>query len=104
MIRLLLSLVGYACTATAITLALGVMYLIHTERLTDDKAFRLVAILQGVDLQQIADERRKSAEDVPSEEPSMETRLSQQQVFDRNFEVKLLALQRGRQEYDSRLE
>ena len=104
MIRMLLALIGYAATATVITLALGAGYLWHTDRLTDDKTFRIIAILQGIDLQQLAETRRKSAEETPAEEPSMEARLAQQQVLDRNFEVKLLALQRGRQEYDHRLE
>ena len=34
----------------------------------------------------------------------MDDVVGQQQVLDRNFEVKLLSLQRGRQEYDHRLQ
>jgi hypothetical protein len=65
--------------------------------------FRVLALLQGVDLQQIAETQRNSDDEVPPEEPSMQAVLGQQQMLDRNFEVKLLALQRGRQEYDHRL-
>jgi hypothetical protein len=104
MIRLLFALIGYLATATVITLALGLGYLWHTERLSDDKMFRMIALLQGVDLEQIAEAERASEEDVPAEEPSMDEVVGQQQVLDRNFEVKLLALQRGRQEYDHRLQ
>jgi hypothetical protein len=103
MIRFLFALIGYIATATVITLALGVGYLWQTERLSDDKMFRMIALLQGVDLEQIAIAERASDEDVPAEEPSMDAVIGQQQVLDRNFEVKLLSLQRGRQEYDHRL-
>jgi hypothetical protein len=54
MIRFLFALIGYLATATVITLALGVGYLWQTERLSDDKMFRMIALLQGVDLEQIA--------------------------------------------------
>jgi NADH dehydrogenase/NADH:ubiquinone oxidoreductase subunit G len=104
LIRILFPLIGYFATATVITLLLGVGYLWQTERLTDDRMFRLVALLQGVDLQQIVEAQQKSGDEVPSEEPSMAAVLGQQQLLSRNFEVKTLALQRGRQEYDHRLQ
>jgi GTP1/Obg family GTP-binding protein len=100
---MLLSLIGYLATATVITIALGIGYLWRTERLTDDKMFRVVALVQGVDLQQIADSQKKTEEEIPAEEPSMEAVVGHQQILDRNYEVKLLELQRGRQEYDHRL-
>lgn len=104
MIRLLFSLIGYVATATVITLALGVGYLWKTERLTDDKMFRMIALLQGVDLEQIAAAERATDEEVPAEEPSTDAVVGQQQVLDRNFEVKLLSLQRGRRAYDDSLQ
>ena len=104
MIRFLFALIGYVATATVITLALGIGYLWHTERLTDDKMFRMVALVQGVDLRADCRGREDADEEVPPEEPSMDAVVGQQQVLDRNFEVKLLALQRGRQEYDHRLQ
>ena len=45
-----------------ITMALGLGYLWHTERLDDDKMFRMVALLQGVDLEQIAAEQSRRRE------------------------------------------
>jgi hypothetical protein len=101
---LLIALIGYLATATVITVVLGVGYLWRTERLTDDKMFRVVALLQGVDLQQIADAQKKTAEEIPPEEASMDAVVGHQQILDRNYEVKLLELQRGRQEYDHRLQ
>jgi flagellar motility protein MotE (MotC chaperone) len=102
--RFLLPLIGYLATATVITAALLFFYLWHTEQLTDDKMFRIVALVQGVDLQQLAEEQNKSDEEVPPEEASLDNLAGQQQVLDRNFEVKQLALQRGRNEYDTRLQ
>jgi hypothetical protein len=103
-IALLVSLIGYFCVATVITIALIVGYLWHTDQLNQQKAFRIVALLQDVDLQQLAEAQRKSGDDVPPEEPSLDTMLHHQQIQDRNFEVKQLALERGRQEYDHRLQ
>lgn len=104
MIRFLFALIGYVATATVITLALGAGYLWQTERIDDDKMFRIVALVQGVDLEQIAKEQAGSKEDVPAEQPSVDDLAGHQQVLDRNYEVKLLALQRGRQEFDFRMQ
>jgi hypothetical protein len=104
LLQLLFALIGYVCTATVITAALGVFYLWHTDRLNDEKMFRMVALLHDVDLQQIATKQKKTTEDVPPEEPSLAIVSHQQQVHNRNFEVKLLALQRGRQDYDYSLQ
>jgi hypothetical protein len=101
---MVLPLLGYLASATVITVALGFGYLWHTERLTDDKLFRVIALLEGVDLQQIADAQKKTAEEVPPEEASMDAVIGRQQILDRNYEVKLLELKRGRQEYDNSYE
>jgi hypothetical protein len=65
--------------------------------------FRLTAVLQDVDLQKMAAAKEKSADEVPPEEPSLSEVMHQQQVLDRDFEVKQLALQRGKQIYDASL-
>jgi hypothetical protein len=104
LIGLLTALVGYICVATVITVALIVGFLWYTERIDNEKVFRIVALLHDVDLQQLADAKKQASDQVPPEEPSLEDVLHQQQIQDRNFEVKLLALQRGRQEYDQRLQ
>jgi hypothetical protein len=103
-IGMLLALIGYLCVATVITLALISGYMWHTDQLTEEKVFRLVALLHDIDLQQLAEAQHKTGDDVPPEEPSLSDMLHHQQIQDRNFEVKQLALQRGRQEYDHRLQ
>lgn len=96
-------LIGYLCTATVITAAAGVVYLWKTDRLNDEKMFRMVALYHDVDLNKLAEAQRKATDQVPPEEVSLDQALRRQQVMDRNFEVKMLALRRGRQEYDYRL-
>jgi hypothetical protein len=100
-IDLLLGLIAYVCVATVITLALAIGYFWHNEQLNSEKVFRIVALLQDVDLQQLtASQQKKAGDDVPPEEPSLNEVMHHQQVQDRNFEVKLLALKRGKQDYD----
>jgi hypothetical protein len=100
LINLLLAGIAYVCVATVITLTLIVGYWWHTDRINGEKIFRLMALLQDVDLQQISESQHKNTDEVPPEEPSLNAVLHHQQVQDRNYEVKLLALQRGRQDYD----
>jgi hypothetical protein len=100
-IDLLFGLIAYACVATVITLALIIGYLWHNDQLNDDKMFRLMAVMQDVDLQKMAAAETKSENEVPPAEKSLNQVVHHQQVLDRNFEVKQLALQRGKQEYDS---
>src|SRR5438045_1093356 len=101
-IELALGLIAYICVATVITAALAIGYFWHTEQLTSEKVFRIVAMLQDVDLQQLAAaQQKKAGDDVPPEEPSLNEVMHRQQVQDRNFEVKLLALKTGKQEYEA---
>jgi hypothetical protein len=104
MIQLVFALIAYLCVATVITLALGIGYLWNTDRLDDEKMFRIVALLQDVDLQPLTQAHTETGDDVPPAEPSLNDVLHHQKILDRNYEVKMLALQRGRQEYDHRLQ
>src|SRR3954453_15386835 len=100
-IDLLLGLIAYVCVATVFTLVLVFGYFWHTDQLNGEKVFRIVALLQDVDVQQAgASQQKKEGGGVPPEEPSLNEVLHRQQVQDRNFEVKLLALTRGKQDYD----
>src|SRR5688500_3493825 len=99
-INTLLALIAYVCVATVITLVLMVGYWWQPDRLNGEKMFRLTALIQEVDLRQISDAQEKKGHEVPPEESSINEVLHRQQVQDRNFEVKLLALQRGRQDFD----
>ena len=100
---MLFGLIAYVCVATVITLALILGYLWHTGQLNNDKVFRLTAVMQDIDLQKMAAAEEKSPDEVPPEEPSLNEVMHQQQVLDRDFEVKQLALQRGKQIYDASL-
>jgi len=104
LIGLLFALIGYVCTATVITLALCLGYLWYTDRLNDEKVFRIVALLHDVDLQQLAETQPSEEGQIPAVELSLEDVTRSQQVKERNFEVKQLALERGRHEYDLRLQ
>ncbi len=104
LIDILFSLIAYVCVATVITLALVLGYLWHSDQLTNDKVFRLLAVMQDIDLQQMAAAENKSPNEVPPAEPSLNEVMHHQQVQDRNFEVKQLALQRGKQDYDNALQ
>ena len=103
-IELVMGLVAYFCVATVITAALIVGYMWHTDHLNNEKMFRLVAVVQDVDLEEIAKAEEKPADAVPPAEPSLNEVMHGQQVQDRNFEVKQLALQRGKREYDASLQ
>jgi hypothetical protein len=103
-VQLVFGLIAYVCVATMITLLLGLGYLWQTDRLNNEKVFRMVALLHDVELHQPGESREHSSDDVPPEEASLEDVMHYQQIQDRNFEVKSLALQRGRQEYDHRLQ
>ena len=103
-INMLTVVIAYACVATVIALALCLGYLWHSDRLNDEKLFHMMAILHDIDLQQIAESQHKKVDEVPPEEPSLTAVMHRQQVQDRNIEVKLLALQRAKQDCDVRLQ
>jgi hypothetical protein len=100
----LFSLIAYVCVAAVVTLTIGLGYLWHNDQLNNEKLFRMMALLQDVDLEQITATPTKQGDEVPPEEPSLSQVMHRQQVLDRNHEVKLLALQRGRQAWDSKLQ
>jgi len=74
LIRVLFPLLGYFCVATVITIAAGYGYLRQTGKLNDENMFRVVSLLHGVDLEEIAAANKTDQEDVPPEEMSFEQR------------------------------
>jgi len=97
-------MIGYVSTATVIALSLGLGYLWQSGQMDDRKLFRMVALLHDVDIEQLAEEHRHAEEETPPEEMSLDDDQRLRQVLDRNYEVKQLALEMGRQQYDHRLE
>ena len=92
--RILLALIGYLSTATVIAASLGLGYLWQSERLSDEKMFRIVALLQDVDVDGIAAEKVALETEAPPEEPSMAQIERVREIAMRNFEAKQNSLKR----------
>ncbi|MEN1679819.1 MAG: hypothetical protein AAGJ46_09505 [Planctomycetota bacterium] len=98
--RFLLTLIGYLCTATVLSLVVGVGYLWQTSRLDDEKVFRIIALVHDVDIDGIEKEQKEQKAAVPDEEPSLADIERYRAVYARNFEVKQDALKRGSDAFD----
>ena len=86
--RILFPLIGYACVATVISAAIGYGYLVKSGRLDDEKVFRITAILQDVDLEEIERASLEVKAETPPEEPSYEQQRRQYQTVLLQFDVK----------------
>ena len=101
--RMLTIAIGYVATATMLSAALGFAYLWQTQRLDDEKVFRIVALMHDVDIDGMAEEEATDESETPAEEPSLDDIQRYRAISDRNFEVKQDALKRGRQEFEKAL-
>ncbi|MEM8944642.1 MAG: hypothetical protein AAGD11_05605 [Planctomycetota bacterium] len=72
LIRILFPLIGYFCVATVITLAAGYGFLRSNGLLDDESMFQIIALVHGVDLDEIAEANNTDEQDVPPEEMSFE--------------------------------
>ena len=88
LIRLLLPLIGYVCVATVISAGFGYGYLRKSGRLDDETLFRITALVQGVDLEEIEKAKQAKAPDAPAEEPSFEEQQQQSQAATIHFDAK----------------
>jgi len=88
LIRMLFPLIGYACVATVISGAIAYGYLVKSGKLDDEKLFRITAILQDVDLEEIEQESHAEEPGTPPEEPSYEQQRRQYQTISLQFDVK----------------
>jgi hypothetical protein len=88
LLGLLLPLIGYACVATVISAALGYGYLRKTGKLTDEKLFKVVALLQDVDLEEIKKASEEQAATTPREEPSFDEQQRHVQTTLLHFDAK----------------
>lgn len=96
----LFSLIGYLSTATMIAAAVGLLYMWRTQLLTNEKMFRIVALVHDIDLEQIAEDESSTARDVPPEEVSLSDIEMIREVKLRDYEVKINALKVGTQEFE----
>jgi hypothetical protein len=97
LIRILFPLVGFFCTATVLTGVASYGYLRNMGILDDEKLFRIVALLNDVDLEKISDQHSDKEADVPPEEMSHE---QGQQLM----QVAALHLQSKKDDLDKQLE
>lgn len=81
-------------------MALGLGYLWQTNLLTNEKMFRMVAMLHDIDLEAIAEEEKVEDRDVPPEEISLNDISMLREVKLRDHEVKMNALVVGTQEFE----
>ena len=98
--RALFSIIGYVSTATLIALAFGLGYLWHSNLLTNEKMFRVVALVHDIDLDAIAEDEQVGERDIPPEEESLEDVSLMREVKLRDHEVKMNALIEGTQEFE----
>ncbi|WP_442484904.1 hypothetical protein [Aeoliella sp. SH292] len=98
--RALFSLIGYVSTATLIAAAIGLLYLRHSQLITNEKVFRMVAVMHDVDLNKIAEGDKSKEKEVPPEEASLDDMAMIREVKLRDYEVKMNALEVGKQEFE----
>lgn len=91
--------IGYFSTATVFAAALGLGYLWRSDILNDEKVFRIVAIVQDVDVDAIGREDEVERVETPGEEPSLAQIERVRAIALRNFEAKENALNRGGGEF-----
>ena len=90
MIDLLFGAIAYVCVATVITLALLAGYFWHTDQLNNEKMFRLLAVMQDVDLQQMAAEQGTSVAELRRAVAAMTAHMQQrQQAFSADMNARL---------------
>lgn len=98
--KTLFSIIGHLSTATVLALAIGVVYLWQTRRITNDKMFEVVALLHDVNLDEIIGAEEAKELEVPGEETSLDDQEALREIKLRNFEVKMNSLRMSRQEFD----
>ena len=101
MIRFLFPLIAYFCVATVITVGAGYGYLLHTGNLDDEKLFRIVSILHGVDLDELEAEQSTDEAEVPPEELSYKQHQKQTRVAVLHLQAKEDDLKKQLDEFHS---
>ena len=88
LLGMVLPLVGYLCVATVISAAMGYGYLRQSGQLDDEKLFRVVALLQDVNLDELKKESAEKQPEVAAEEPSFEEQQRHAQTAMLHFDAK----------------
>lgn len=103
-VRIVFPLVGYLCVGTVITIVAGCGFLRMNGTLDDERVFRILSLLHGVDLEEIAKTYEQGAGDVPPEEASFEQRQDQIQLAVLLRQGKRDDLRKLRNDFDNKLE
>jgi hypothetical protein len=88
LIRFTLPLVAYLCVGTVITAGLGYGYLRRSGKLNDETMFRIMALVHGLDLNELAEKSEKSVEGTPPEEASFGEQQAHVQATTLRFDAK----------------
>jgi hypothetical protein len=88
LIRWTLPLIAYLCVGTVISAAIGYGYLRRSGKLNDDTMFRIVALIQGVDLAALAKQDKRATDETPAEEPSFAEQQTKLQTATLHFDAK----------------
>ena len=101
--QFLFSTIGYTAVATVLSAVLWVGYLWQTERLTDERMFRIVAMIHGVETGEKIEPKESPDNNSPEEEPSLEEERRLRHLALRNYEARQESLDRGKSEFDHSL-
>lgn len=104
LLRMLIPLVGYVCVATVVSAALGVGYLRRSGKLNDETLYRMVALVHGVDLEEIEHAQDQVLAETPREEPSYAEQQMHAQAATIHFDAKRKQLADSLLEFDFQLE
>ena len=88
LVRFTLPLVAYLCVGTVISAGLGYGYLRRSGKLNDETMFRIMALLHGVDLNELAKESETTVEGTAPEEASFGEQQAHVQATSLRFDAK----------------
>ena len=101
MIRGVFPLIAYFCVGTVITLAAAYGYLRQSGKLDDERMFRIVSLLHGINLEEIAAAHANDQSDVPPEELSFDQQQEHLQVATLHLQAKKDDLENKLSEFDT---
>lgn len=101
--QFLFSTIGYTAVATVLSALLWVGYLWQTERLTDERMFRIVAMIHGVETDEEIKPKESLDDNSPKEEPSLEEERRLRHLALRNYEARQESLDRSKSEFEHSL-
>jgi hypothetical protein len=102
-VRWVFPLVAYLCVGTVVSAVLGYGYLRHNGTLDDEKLFRIMALLHGLNLEEIQQEGQATVEETPPEELSFAQREKAVQAATLHFDAKQKQLEASLSDFNYQL-